>query len=204
MAIVHGYCSLSSLKERLDISHILDQDALLESAISAVSRTIDAYCRRRFYAATETRYYTAARRDHLLVDDLLSVTTLKTDAADRTYPTTWSSTDYDPYPFNGQVNATAAERQPYWRIDVTPNGVNCFPIGVPKGVQIVGSWGYGTSAPADVEHACVYQSAIVYRAKDFTGGSLGQGIDRQEIQTLGLHPFTRRLLDPYRRRSVGR
>jgi hypothetical protein len=64
MAITNGYVTLPELKARLySANPNMQQDPLddagLERVIEAVSRWIDADRGRRFYAATETRYYTA-------------------------------------------------------------------------------------------------------------------------------------------------
>jgi len=70
MSITNGYCTLQELKVRLDITDS-DDDAILESNIGAVSRQIDGWCGRVFYARDEqTRYYTAERNDYLVVDDI--------------------------------------------------------------------------------------------------------------------------------------
>ena len=107
-------------------------DALLRTA-NAISRAIDDHTSNRFYPITEARYFTAMRGDELWIDDLISVTTLKTDEnADRTYETTWATTDYDLNPFTAVGS--------YNRITITPNGNNAFPINTAKGIEIDGVW----------------------------------------------------------------
>lgn len=194
MPIVNGYASLAELKTRLDISDTAE-DTLLETLLTATSREIDDYCRRRFYAATETRYYTADQADVVLVDDCLSVSALLTDAdGDRTYETTWTTADYDLDPPNA-----ALDGEPYWQLSVTPRGNYSFPRGVARGVKVTGSWGYSASTPAVINNACLYQAALAWRAVDAPGGMSGGGEFRTEITAIGLHPFTKRLLMPYRR-----
>ena len=54
------------------------------------------------------------------MDDLLSVTTLKTDEdGDRTYEITWATTDYDLMPYNATLESQA---QPYSHLQTTPDG----------------------------------------------------------------------------------
>jgi len=154
MPLTNGYTTLAALRGRLRIVGTED-DAILESVITSASRAIDQHTGRRFYAASDTRYYTAVYPHRLnLPDDLLTVTTLKTDDdGDRTYENTWSSTtDYYLAPYNA-----ATDGRPYTTIEVdTANGRYAFPS-TPRGVQIVGSFGHNAtgSHPAPVEEACL-------------------------------------------------
>jgi len=134
------YCDLGRFKRAvaLGIDDVAD-DADLLLALEDASRWIDDYCRRAFYGTLETRYFTATCPQGFFVPDLLNVTSLKTDGdGDRTYETTWASTDYDLEPFN---------RLPRWLISLAPSGRYSFPTGS-RGVEITGLWGYG-SADAD-------------------------------------------------------
>jgi hypothetical protein len=146
----------------------LDDDAEIEKVITAISRAIDRECRRRFYAATETRYFTAQRADLLFVDDLLSVTTLKTDeGGDRVYETTWSTTDYDLLPSNAALNG-----EPYLRIAPAPMSSKRFP-GHAKAVEIAGSFGYASSTPAVIKEACLLWSMRVWKRHEAIFGVIG-------------------------------
>ena len=125
-------------------------DNMLERNVNAISRAIDIITWRRFYAASETRYYTAERSDALIVDDLLSVTTLKTDSdGDRTYEDTWAVTDYDLMPHNATLDGV-----PYRSLEITPDGDYSFPT-IAKGVELAGSFGYSSTTPPAIEEACL-------------------------------------------------
>jgi hypothetical protein len=144
------------------ISSDADQydDNMLERNIEAVSRVIDLITWRRFYAATETRYYTAERSDALVVDDLLSVTTLKTDSdGDRTYEDTWTTSDYDLMPFNATLDGA-----PYRSLEITPDGDYSFPT-IAKGVELKGSFGYSSTTPPPIEAACLLGASRLYQRK---------------------------------------
>jgi len=146
----------------------LDDDAEIEKVITAISRAIDTVCKRRFYAATETRYFTAQRADLLFVDDLLSVTTLKTDqGGDRVYETTWATTDYDMLPSNA-----ALAGEPYLRIAPAPMSSKRFPAHA-KGVEIAGSFGYASSTPAVIKEACLLWSMRVWKRREAIFGVIG-------------------------------
>lgn len=146
----------------------LDDDAEIEKVVTAISRAIDAVCKRRFYAANETRYFTAQRADLLFVDDLLSVTTLKTDeGGDRIYETTWATTDYDLLPANA-----ALAGEPYLRIAPAPMSSKRFP-GHAKGVEIAGSFGYANSTPGRIKEACLLWSMRLWKRREAIFGVIG-------------------------------
>ena len=151
MSITNGYIDLKIYKLRFDIpttDH--EDDPVLERVIEATSRAIDNITGRRFYAAEETRYYTAIKTTEVEVDDLLSVTTLKTDEdGDRTYEYTWATTDYDLMPYNAVLKGW-----PYNRIEISVFPDYYFPL-IRKGIEIAGSFGFSSATPADIVEGCL-------------------------------------------------
>lgn len=132
------YSTSAKIKNRLAIPDTLDDAAIL-AALETVSREIDRYCGRRFYVEQRTRYYGAPSGGCLRVDDLLAVTTLKTDPnGARTYPDSWATTDYDLDPPNAPLESPP---EPYTRIHLVPLGTYRFPSGG-RSIQITGKWGY--------------------------------------------------------------
>jgi hypothetical protein len=189
MAITNGYVTLPELKARLyHANPNLQQDPLddagLERVIEAVSRWIDADRGRRFYAATETRYYTAYQSTHLNVDDLLSVTSIKTDPdGNGTYTYTWATTDYQLAPYN---------ETPYTSIETSPVGYYRFSVNneFRTRVQVIGSFGYCTLAncPPAIKEACILACLRVWSRKDLIFGMAGSA----ELGTLqAVTPLTR-------------
>lgn len=177
-------------------------DAVIEALVESVSRAIDDFCGRRFYAATQTRYFTALRRDRLLVDDLLSVTTLKADDdGDGTYEVTWTAADYNLSPYNAQLESVP---EPYWRIDVSEGGDYTFPVGVRRGVEIAGSWGFSSSTPPVIKRVCLFQVAQSFRLTHTPLGIQGSGDMAVEVRGIGFHPWAvkQMLSGPYRRMVV--
>ena len=173
MTVTNGYATLAELMAQIGAtgaaSFTADEMAGMETAIEAASRWIDAQTGTRFYAASETRYYTADWSDLLYIDDLLSVTTLATDDdEDGTYETTWAVTDYVLEPRNAALNG-----KPYRQIRYTPNGDYSFPRGVRDGVKVVGSFGYASAAPPVVEQACLLLAHRLWRRKDAIFGVAG-------------------------------
>lgn len=192
MAIEHGYCALSELKARLDIQDDRS-DSLLEDVIEAASRKIDGYCGRRFYAATETRYYTPDLWDELPVDDLVSVTTLKTDYdSDRTYETAWSASDYELDPPNA-----ASDGMPYTRIRVTPTGRYAFPAYQRRSVEVVGSFGW-PDVPHAIREATLILASRFHKRKDAPFGIAGNA-ELGQLTLPANDPDVIRLVADYRR-----
>lgn len=192
MAITNGYCSLSELKARLGITDTND-DTVLEAVIEAASRAIDGETGRVFYATTETRYFTAEDGELLFVDDLLSVTSLKTDLdGDRVYETTWSATDYDLEPYN---------RTPKTRIQMAPYGTRYFPS-VRRGVEITGSWGYSATAPDAINEACLLMAARLFKRKGAPFGVL-MNPDLGTARIPQIDPDVKLLIRPFVRLELG-
>ena len=197
MTITNGYCTLVELKARLAITDVTD-DTMLEQIITSVSRWIDDYTARRFYAAAETRYYTATDTDLLKVYDLLSVTALKTDEdGDRVYENTWANTDYDLLPDNAVLDG-----EPYTKISLTPYGNYYFPVGVRKGILLQGTYGYCsalTGKGAIVKEACLLQSERIFKRKDSPLGVAGMTVlGVQTVKVPGLDPDVQEMLVHFR------
>lgn len=222
MPITNGYAALPEIKERLTITDA-SEDTLLEQIVTATSREIDNWTHRRFYPVTETRYYTPEYVHLLEIDDLLSVTTLKTDRdGDRTYETTWVSGDFDLEPYNALLNG-----EPYTAIRVTPNGANFFPvpgggtIGVSgagrsfpapsaavsvarrntKSVEINGSFGYSSTTPAVIKEACLIQTARLYKRKGAPFGVQGYTDFGQAVVIASLDPDVKQLIKDLKKKG---
>lgn len=178
MAITNGYITLAELKASLSEATMATNstdDTVMEDIIEAASRHIDNATHRRFYStsADETRYYSATNRERVFVDDLLTVTSVKTDEDyDRTYETTFASTDYLLCPDNAILNG-----EPYTWIEIDPLSSNYFPTSR-RGVKIVGTFGYCVTAPKDVNDAVLDIVTTRYqgrRGMGATGVSLVSG-----------------------------
>ena len=195
MTITNGYCTLAEVRARLELEATsTSNNSIIEANIEAVSRWIDHYCGRKFYANTDAHYYTAEYTDVLFVgDDIISIDTMGTDSdGDRTYETTWTSDDYDLMPYNAAIDGW-----PYSWIETTPNGDYAFPK-VKKGVKIEGTFGW-TSAPDAVNEACIIQATRIYKRKDSPLGIAGVS-EFGNIQMVSeMDADVKALLEPYRR-----
>ena len=137
---MNSYTTLSMLKSVLKLS-VTTYDTLLSELMEISSREVDDICGRQFYVETDTRYFDPPERGAvLIVDDLLSVTSIAQDTDDDLDYTdeVWDSGDYLLLPHN---------EWPKTRILLHPNG-DYFWGSVPKGVKVVGSFGFGDGETA--------------------------------------------------------
>lgn len=171
MAPTNGYCTAAQFKTHAGITDTTD-DTTIDRVITAVSRAIDDHCHRRFWVnaaeSPETRYHTAEWPDLLQVDDVVSLTSLKSDHdGDRVYEYTWLNTDYDLEPYNASLDG-----KPYTRIELAPRGTRQFPVGMRRGVELVGRFGW-PAVPPVVTEACLIQSLRIFKRKDSPFGIAG-------------------------------
>ena len=192
MSITNGYCSLAEVKAALRISDTTD-DALLERAIEGASRRIDGYTGRFFFRKTATvQMYTRDIYGVFLQNDLVSITTLKTDDdGDGTFETTWTANvDYQLQPLNASLQA-----RPYYRIVAV--GGKTFPIMIQPdlpGVEVSGVWGW-SEVPDDVREACMLLSMRGFARYNAALGVVG--FADMAIQVRSVDPDVRDLLSPY-------
>ncbi len=147
---VNSYASLAELKAVLGVSSTTD-DVVMRKILEAASRYIENELHRRFYSTNETKYFNGAII--LWVPDLLSITTLRTDdIGDATLPfsavteNTFATTDYILY---GGGLEDSQNLYPRIRIEINPNGnYSSFANGIKRGVEIIGTWGYGDGTSA--------------------------------------------------------
>lgn len=193
--ITNGYCTIQQVKDALRISDAVD-DSLLELSIEAASREIDAYCQRVFYPTTATRTYQPESTYLCEIDDLISITSLKT-STDNSWDTTWSAADYQLEPTNGIAGGLA---QPYTRVRavgqyIFPYGNYVVPMLRPNTVQIIGSFGW-SAIPLDVRMACILQAQRLFKRFDSPLGVIGMG-DLGSIRVSRVDSDVQALLAPY-------
>ena len=175
------------------------EDERMTNILTTVSRWIDNETKTRFYTTSsdETRYYTPDDPETLFTDDIISITTLKTDDdADRTYENTWDTNDYDPMPDNAALDA-----HPYRWIVVAPLGDYRFIPGARKHVQIVGKFGFCTSSdePAGIKDACLLQASRFYKRKDAPFGVISNPLGGEMRVLSKLDPDVVEMLQPFKR-----
>lgn len=193
MAITNGYATLAQVKAAMRITDSVDDD-LLETAIESASRQIDGHCERRFYTTATTRIYTPNDSFICEIDDLVSITSLKTSSdVDGSFDTTWAADDYQLEPLNGIAGGMDVS---YTQIRAT--GDYLFPLsGGEATVQVVGTFGWA-SVPSDIEQACIILSQRQYKRYDSPLGVAGIG-DIGIIRVSRIDPDVASILAPYRR-----
>lgn len=200
MAIVNGYVSLSEVKAALRITDSQDDD-LLELSIEAASREIDGYCERIFYnAGTATRVYIPTDNFLTEVDDLVSISQLRTSSTGESFDTTWNlSTDVQLEPLNGVTGGLA---QPYTRLRAI--GDYLFPVWDPRNVnaheatvQVTGVYGWA-SVPKAIKQATLLLSLRQFKRYDSPLGVAGFG-DIGVVRVGRFDPDVESLVSPYRK-----
>ena len=142
-------------------------DSLLEDIITEASRWIDDQTGMTFYAATETRKYIVGEHTDgatLWLDKpLISVTTL-TNGDDEVLT---ASTEYILMEPNGP---------PYHKVILIANGGKAWDYSTDRlidMIEVVGTWGNYSTAPAPIRAACLLLASRLYKRKDAIFGVAG-------------------------------
>ena len=193
MALTNAYASLADVKAALRITDSVD-DSLLEMAIESASRLIDGYTYRYFYnAGTATRDFVAEDSYLTIIDDLISISELKTTDEIGSEYVTWSAGDYQLRPVNGKMDGLSV---PYTSILSTDN-LLFNTLGEQALVRVTGVWGW-SAVPVAIKQATVIQSSRIYKRLDSPLGVAGFG-DLGAIRVgRALDPDVEQLVMPYR------
>lgn len=174
MAVVNGYATVEQVRAELkDDDGRLDAP-LLEKAINAASRAVDAWTGRRFWQDAEpaARLYRPSGPYRVEVDDISTRTGLivQTDTSgDASWATTWDVGDYELEPLNADGNGGAYA---WWEI-VSAGGR--FPCATRRAaVQVTARWGW-SAIPAEVEEATILRAVALFRRKEAPFGVAGFG-----------------------------
>ena len=126
--------------EAADLTGMLvsPNEAVLDACITAASRLIDNYCERVFYTSETSKTYDASNNT-ILLDDLISVTSLALDTTTLTV-----TTDYTLYPQNETPKEQAV---------LTSTGT---------ALVVTGTFGYASSIPDEITMACKFIAKRMY------------------------------------------
>ena len=198
--VSRDYVELEDLKKTLQLDGLNYANLDLKEIITAASRKVDEHTDRRFYSdvdANQVRHYTPDSAYVLEVDDIVTVTSLKTDEdGDGTFENTWTlNTDYTREPLNA-----AADGEPWTQFCVHPTGGFLFPVGVPRSVEVTGKFGW-TAVPAEVKLATkMLAHRYVKRVREAATGVVGFGMDGAVVRVMSVDPDVQDLLAPFCRR----
>ena len=176
MTVVNGYLTQAEALSYVKAANTSSE--FVEDCVTAASRMIDNYCSRDFYKVGTVddpvaRTFPVESVNCLRFgthNDLVSVTTLKTDAAgDGTYETTIAASGYELGPLNA-----ASRNEPFLALRLLAGAT--FPTtttGRSDVIQITGVWGW-PAVPAQVKAACRVLLAELVKLQDaplgFAGG----------------------------------
>lgn len=206
------YISTATLKATLSLTGETYADADITAAITAASRSVDQACGRRFWldSADVTRYYERTSMELVVIDDLATVTSIKTDPdGTGTYSETWTQdTDY----VFGPPNA-AADGLPFVAIHSLYSGTSAppgyftsgryfLPSG-PRRIQVIGKFGWA-AVPAQVVTATSLMAArLLKRLREAPMGVAGFGMDGATIRIPKVDPDVVNLLIGLQRSKPG-
>lgn len=198
--ITNGYASLSEVKAAARITDTID-DALLELVIEASSREIEGVCERVFYnAGTASRTYIPTDIFLLETDDIVSVTSIKSDTTgDGAFDATWQTTDYQLEPLNGVAGGITT---PFTRIRAV--GDKLWPIYEPRdinsgqaSVEITGVFGFA-SVPIAIKQATILMALRQFKRYDSPLGAAGFG-DLGVVTVRRFDPDVEALIGPWKK-----
>ena len=196
MPITNGYCTLTEFKEAFGIeSTDPTRDLVISDIITDVSREIDNYCRRQFYSTTSSiRYFKAASRRMVLIDDCTAITALATDDGNYNYPYTWTASDYFAMP-TGSL--------PYTWLEAKNLGAYAFPL-LTNGVKVTATWGYCATGeqPAPIRRACLLQANRIYERRKAAFGVTSVS-DIAPMTVIPIDNDVTRFLTPYVKEWIG-
>jgi hypothetical protein len=200
MPITNGYCTLNQVKAALRIVDTTD-DALLEGAVEGASRLIDGYASRNFYqSGTATRVFSAPDPLYCPIDDLAnsSITLETSTLADGVFDITWTTSDYQLEPLNGNLDGIP------WAFDrIRAVGDYVFPVlsanfGEQALVRITGIFGW-PAVPKAIEQATIIQASRIFKRYDSPLGVAGFGDFGAVRVSRFLDPDVQQLVEPYRK-----
>lgn len=197
--MANEYVTQAALKATLSLTGETFADADIDAALEAASRSVDGHCRRRFYAdadVNQIRYYSPFSKSLLPIDDLVTLTTLKTDpGGDGTFEETWTlNTDFNLLPLNPEL-IDATNRWPSTQIETHPLGSFYFPTSYPRSVQVTGKFGWAAVPPQVKEATTILAHRLLKRAREAAFGVVGLGLEGGAVTISKTDPDLAGLLD---------
>ena len=206
MAITNGYCTQNELKTFVGIPTTdTADDSLIDDAVNAASRQIDAFCGRYFYQDTSASARKFFTNDlyRLRVDDISTTTGLVVkydDDDDGTYEETVSSSDYQVLPINGIVGGITGN--PFYIIELISDGNHEWPLDFSSNrprAEITAKWGYA-STPEQIRQATLMLASELFAMRNAPLGVAGVG-DFGVVNIQQNREITR-LIAPFRKGTV--
>lgn len=176
------YIDVNTMKATLDMTGESYADADIGMACTAASSAIDAYSNTRFFATSETRYYTPLDAiTDLVIDDFGGSTVgVSVDVdGDGTYETAWASgTDFYLEPANADL-----EGKPFNRLVIRAISGRSFPTWQ-RAVKVQGAFGWAATPPQVQQAAKILAARYLKRARETPYGILtivGDGVQAARL-----------------------
>lgn len=152
------YCTLTQLKTYISATDTGD-DTILNDCIARAQGMIDSYTRRTFEAAADTaRTFDAVAdvrgRELWLDADLCAITSITNGDGTTVALASVISEPRNVTPYYALVLKGSSGLA--WTYTDDPEDA----------IEVEGRWAYSTTAPVDIEQACVRLAAYLYRQKD--------------------------------------
>jgi hypothetical protein len=195
-AQILDYVDREDLKSTLSLQGFTYADADIDRAISAASRGIDEVTSRRFYPdadALQVRYYTPRCSDNLWIDDLITLTSLKTDQnGDGTFEITWTlTTDFLLEPLNAILNG-----RPFNHVTLAERGTKRF-YNYRRSVELTGKFGWSSPPEAVKTATGLVAARLLRRMREAPFGVVQVGLEGEAVHISRFDPDVAFLLGPY-------
>jgi hypothetical protein len=168
----NAYVELEEFKGTTSLKGQTYADGDIQLALVAASRGLDAAFHRRFWLdadAAQVRYYTPRHAAWLEIDDLVDLTSLKTDRdGDGTFEETWvENTDFVLEPLNAP-----AESKPWETIRCS--GTFWLPSS-PRSVELTGQFGWPAVPEGAKQLTTIIAARLVQRTRQAPSGIIAIG-----------------------------
>lgn len=191
-----NYVEREDLKRTLSLTGMSFADADIDLAVSAASRAVERYTGRRFYPdldANQVRFYTAAGRQWVPVDDMITLTGLVLDwDQDNVYEQDWTALTAQ---WMLEPRNAVADGVPFTAI--RGRGSWEFPLGA-GAVRVTGKFGWATAPVQVVEATGLVASRLLNRARSPVG-LMGVGVDGEAARITNTDPDVDNLLCSFSR-----
>lgn len=174
-------------------------EADVDRAIASASRAVDELCGRRFWLdadANQVRYYTPATPQLALIDDIVTVTSVKVDRdMDGTFEETWvENTDFFLHPLNGPTETPA---KPRWRLERHPFADQAQLPPWPRCLQVTGKFGW-PAVPDQIKEATgILAGRLLMRAREAPFAVVGLGVDGVAVRIAREDPDVLKQAGPF-------
>ena len=171
MAITNGYCTQNELKGFVGIpTDDSGDDSLLDDAVNAASRQIDAYCGRVFYADTN-----ASARKYSSANTTTGLIVKYDDNDDGTFETTVPAANYQTLPINSVAGGIVTT--PFYIIELIASSTDEWPIDYSSNraaIEITAKWGW-SAVPEQIRQATLMLASELFAMRNAPLGVAGVG-----------------------------